>query len=299
MTELPNYEKYLEQVKNSFVAQADKPEESAGAILNALWSLTQGVPVSVVAGKDATLKPLTEEEEAKLVSTIELWSGGEPVAYITERQNFCGLELKVNQDALIPRAETELLANSVLEKLSIVETKNPLVLDVCTGCGNLALTYKSRFPSATVCAADLSVEAIALAKENAHFLDMADEIDFVDGDLFEPFNNETFLGKVDVLSCNPPYISSKKVPEMPKAISDFEPSMAFDGGPFGISILQRVMSEAPNYLRGGGWLVFEVGAGQGPSIAKMLNRNENYQNVEMIEDESALVRVIAVQKSDN
>jgi len=296
MTELPNYANYLEKIESSFVAQTDKPEETANTILKALWSLAQGVQLSVVRGKDAELKLLTEEEETALNKYIKLWAGGEPVAYITERQSFCGLELKVNQNALIPRAETELLASSVLEKLSIAEKKNPLVLDVCTGCGNLALTYKTRFPGATVCAADLSVEAIALAKENARHLEMEGEIDFISGDLFEPFNNETFLGKVDVLSCNPPYISSKKVPEMPKAISDFEPSMAFDGGPFGISILQRVMSEAPNYLRGGGWLVFEVGAGQGPSIAKMLNRNENYQNVEMIEDESALVRVIAVQK---
>ncbi|GAB1268228.1 hypothetical protein NBRC116493_14810 [Aurantivibrio infirmus] len=296
MTTASNYSTYLKKVEQAFQVQADKPEETPKAILHALWSLAQGVQLSVFAANNIELNELTSEEAQLLDKNLEIWAAGEPIAYLTERQHFCGLELKVSRDALIPRSETELLANAVLQKLSGLDNSKPLVLDVCTGCGNLALAYKHKKPDASVYAADLSDEAISLAKENADFVGLSQDVSFFSGDLFEPFNNDDFLKKVDIISCNPPYISSKKVPEMPKAISDFEPSMAFDGGPFGISILQRVMSEAPNYLRENGWLVFEVGAGQGPSIAKMLNRNDAYQALEMIEDKEGVVRVIAVQK---
>jgi release factor glutamine methyltransferase len=259
----------------------DKPEETARATLAALWHLAAGTALSVQAAQERVLPMLDSAGESRLQQFIARRLSGEPLAYITGRQRFLGLEMLADRAALIPRQETELLAGTAIAagRALLPLRPKPLVMDVCTGSGNVALALAVALPSATVCAADLSAEAVDLARRNAVLLGLADRVDFKVGDLLAPFGDAAFAGRVDLLTCNPPYISTSRLQTMPGEIAAHEPAMAFDGGPLGIRILQRLIREAPAVLADGGCLVFEVGRGQGPAVVKRLEQSGAYEGV--------------------
>jgi len=286
------------EIKADFAALPDKPEETPESTARALWCWAAGDPYSAVKALQVELPGQAAVKTAKLAEALAQWRQGVPLGHIVGRQDFCGLELKVSEKALIPRKETEILATVVKGLIERADASSPLVVDICTGCGNLPLFYATAFPAARVFAADLSEDAVALARENAQHLGL-ERVEFRAGDLLEPFNDPAFRGHVDVLSCNPPYISSKRVAEMPEEIALYEPSMAFDGGPFGISILQRFISSAPEYLRPGGSMAFEIGLGQGASLLKRLNGNPVYADVQGHVDEHGDVRVISARLAVN
>ena len=174
--------------------------------------------------------------------------------------------------ALIPRQETELLgrAAAALLRRHAQGATSLVVVDVCTGSGNLAAALALVEPTATVYASDLSADAVALARQNMAHLGLGDRVILRVGDLLEPFDVDGLRGTVDLLTCNPPYISTARMDEMPAEIVGHEPALAFDGGPLGMRILLRLIREAPRLLRPGGWLAFEVGAGQGPAVEQRL-----------------------------
>lgn len=292
-----SFTELLEKFTQVFTALPDKPEETAESVLKALWLTAAGTPVSAEKALESSLAELDAPAFAQLLGFIEAYKSGKPLSHITGRQQFCGIELLSSAAALIPRKETEILAKAAVEKIKACDSATPLVIDTCTGCGNLALYYASECETAKVYASDLSEEAVALARENAEFTGMGNRVEFFAGDLLAPFEDGKFDGLVDVLSCNPPYISSKKVTEMPEEISQHEPSLAFDGGAFGISILQKLIKEAVNYLKPGAYLVFELGLGQGPSIVKKIERNEHYSTVEGISDSNGDIRVIVAKRA--
>ncbi len=277
----------------------DKPEETPASTLRALWMTAWGEPVSAEAATGVTPPVLDAVQAGRLDELIQRRIDGEPLAHITQRQQFMGLDLHAGPEALIPRKETEILARCVVDLLRDMETDGhaPLVIDVCTGAGNLPVAYAAHSERALIHAADLCDKAAGLARRNVESLAFHDRIDVRVGDLLAPFEPERFHGKVDVLSCNPPYISSGKVKAMDTEIASHEPSLAFDGGPFGISILQKLILEGPDYLRSGGWLVFEVGLGQGEIMARRLGKDERFSRVETHADEAGAVRVIAAQRS--
>jgi release factor glutamine methyltransferase len=282
----------LQEISRNFIALSDKPEETPESTLKALWMTAAGQPVSAEQAMTSTLPTINENTEKELRRLITLFQQGTPLAHISERQNFCGLELLVTAEALIPRKETEILARATLQLLSDYNTRSPLIVDVCTGCGNLALLYAKHFPEARVFGADLSASAIQLAKRNHIFTEVESPVEFLQGDLLAPFLNDDFKGKVDILSCNPPYISSKKVPAMAEEISNHEPAMAFDGGVFGISILQKLIKQAPQLVKSSGHVIFELGLGQGPAMLKKIERDPNYSHVEGKTDEHGSIRAI-------
>ncbi len=276
----------------------DKPEETPGSTLRALWMTACGEPVSAEAAADVTPPDLDAVQAGRLDELIQRRINGEPLAHITQRQQFMGLELHAGPEALIPRKETEILARCVIDLLRDMEADGhaPLVIDVCTGAGNLPVAYAAHSERAMIHAADLCDKAAGLACRNVESLAFHDRIEVRVGDLLSPFEPERFHGKVDVLSCNPPYISSGKVKTMDTEIASHEPDLAFDGGPFGISILQKLIQEGPDYLRPGGWLVFEVGLGQGEIMAKRLGKDDRFARVETHADEAGAVRVVAAQR---
>ncbi len=273
----------------------DKPEETPEAVACALWLAAAGTPVSAVEALRLDLPELGPEGEERLRDLLARKRSGTPLAHLTGRQSFMGLELMAGPEALIPRKETEILAGAVLAKLEMLarERTSLLVLDLCTGSGNLAVAYAAHEPSARVFAADLSAAAVALAEHNRRLLDLpAERIQFRTGDLFAPFENEEFLGRCDLVSCNPPYISAAKVPEMHREISAFEPAMAFDGGIYGVSILTRLIKNAPRFLKPASWLCFEVGLGQGELMARQLQRIPAYSTVETAADAAGEIRAL-------
>jgi release factor glutamine methyltransferase len=205
-----------------------------------------------------------------------------------------GLELLAGPEALVPRRETELLGTAALRVLrdTVAERGGALVLDLCTGSGNLALALAHHEPQCTVIGGDLSPDAIRLAEQNAEQMGLAERVRFMCGDLFAPFEAEGLHAAADMIVCNPPYISTAKAAAMPTEIAAFEPRLAFDGGPFGISILFRVVSGAPLFLKPGSWLCLEVGAGQGEPMATRLERAGTYEAVDRVRDGAGEVRAL-------
>jgi release factor glutamine methyltransferase len=273
---------------------SDKPEETAASTLSALWHAAAGKPLSVQRATEFPLPMLDADGATQLRKLLQQRIDGIPLAHLTGRQQFMGLELQVSGDALIPREETELLGHAALAHLqNIIREKNSAtVIDVCTGSGNLALALAHHAPRARVWAADLSESAVALAQRNAKNLSLDDRMTFRAGDLLAPFDTPEFHGKVDLLICNPPYISSGKVDVMANEIIGHEPRLAFDGGPLGIRILQRLIAEAPRFLKPGGMLAFEIGLGQARGIRKRLEQHGDYVDIVEITDAQGNTRAL-------
>lgn len=277
----------------------DKPDETLESTLCLLWLTACGVPARAEKTTDKeSLPALDRESECKLAELIQQRISGKPLAYITGRQTFMGLEFLSGPEALIPRKETELLARKAIALLDSVLAENaePLVVDLCTGCGNIALTLASHAEHARVFGADLSEQAVNLAQRNAQWLKLQDRADFFVGDLLEPFHDRRFPGRISLITCNPPYISSGKVDSMSEEISKYEPRLAFDGGALGIKIIMRLLYETPDYLAPGGWLCFEVGAGQGKALYGKISRIPAFESIEAEEDAMGNIRVIAARK---
>ena len=294
VTATTTFSDLLKEVERFWTPLADKPEETPERLLSALWSTACGAPVSADRALPASLPELDEAGFDRLRSLIERKKAGVPLVHLTERQTFLGLELLASREALIPRKETEILGRAALVKIGCMAKKRGplLVVDVCTGSGNLACAYAYYEPQARVCASDLSPEAIQLARRNVQFTGLGKRVELRVGDLLEPFESPQFAGRCDFLSCNPPYISTAKVKQMHPEISQHEPEAAFNGGAFGVSILMKLVKNAPRFLRPGGWLGFEVGHGQGAGLARQLERNRAFAAVETYSDPGGEIRAI-------
>ena len=272
----------------------DHPEETPESTLRALWAVAAGTPLSVGAASEWNVVPLSETGERLLAALVERRIAGSPLGHLTGRQSFLGVELLAGPEALVPRRETEILGRAALDLVR--EAEAALVVDLCTGAGNLAAAVAVTAPSVTLHATDLSTAAVGLARANMVFVDVADRVQVHQGDLFDALPEE-LTGRADVVICNPPYISSAKVGEMAAEISEHEPRMAFDGGSLGLSIVSRLVQEAPDWLRPGGWLCFEIGLGQGPYWQKRILRLPGWDLVKPVEDEDGQIRVITARRS--
>ncbi|MEJ2439391.1 MAG: peptide chain release factor N(5)-glutamine methyltransferase [Gammaproteobacteria bacterium] len=294
----PNtYQAYLKQLEAGLCLLPDKPEETAVSSLHALWQLAAGRPMSVQRANETPLPELTPAAHQLLAELIQQRLAGRPLAHLTRRQQFMQLEFIVGPEALVPRKETELLARTAQALLDDILQRqdSARVIDVCTGAGNIALSLAHYHAHCHVAAADLSADAIRLAEQNRDHLQLQERVDFQVGDLLAPFANDQFFGKIDLLTCNPPYISSGKLDKMPEEIAGHEPQLAFDGGPFGLNIVGRLLKVAPQYLKSNGWVVFEVGLGQGEPLQNRLSRNPDYQQINTYRDNEDHIRVLALQ----
>lgn len=272
---------------------ADQPAETVDSTLAALWLAAAGTPVSSRAAATAGLVPLDAGAQARLRTLVRRRLEGVPLAHLTGRQRFMGLEMIASPEALIPREETELLGNAALDALRAAASRGEaLAVDACTGSGNLATALAFHEPRARVWATDLSPGAVALARRNAERFGLSDRLTVLAGDLLAPLDATELRGRIDLVVCNPPYISSAKVDRMAPEIRGHEPRLAFDGGPLGIRILARLIDAAPGLLCAGGILAFEVGQGQGPGIRRRLERHGRYAAVREIADAGGEVRAL-------
>jgi release factor glutamine methyltransferase len=288
----PFYVDLLLHLEAGLEVLPDKPDETARVTLDCLWATAAGTPLTTSETRTYVRGALDDTQRARLLELVARRLDGEPLAHVTGRQDFMGIVLRTSADALIPRRETELLTRAALDRLLAHEHPAPMVVDLCTGSGNIALALAMHAPRARIWGGDLSSEAIALARDNAALIARPD-VEFRVGDLTEPFATPEFLGQVDVVTCNPPYISSAKVEIMHPEIRGHEPRLAFDGGAFGINVLMRLLDEAPLLLRRGGWLLFEVGLGQGEPMRKRLARLPAFDAVEPVRDERGDIRALA------
>ncbi len=215
-------------------------------------------------------------------------------AYARGTQTFMGLELLVAPGSLVPRVETELVARAALAELAGLGVAEPLVVNVCCGAGNLACAIASQVPGARVWATDLSDECVALTRQNVEKLGLAERVSVVEGDLFAGLPEAELAGAVNLVVCNPPYISSARLEERTDLVA--EPRLAFDGGPYGLSIHQRVSKDALSLLKPGGVLAFEFGLGQDRQLRIVVDRARGYDGIRFFDDSAGHPRALVAKK---
>jgi release factor glutamine methyltransferase len=216
----------------------------------------------------------------------------EPLQHILGTVSFCGLDLRCTPAALIPRPETELLAERAWQFLA--RQPEPKALDLGTGTGCIAIAVATHVPQAVVHAVDLSVEALALARENAERNQVLDRIRFYQGDGFEPLEaGERF----DLIVSNPPYIPSDEIPSLQPEVRDFDPRLALDGGADGLAFYRRLATEAGRCLRPSGTLMLEFGDGQAEPLRKLFS-DEKWIVEEILADYSARPRFLIARRPE-
>ena len=214
----------------------------------------------------------------------------EPLQHIVGSTSFCGYEISVTRNVLIPRPETELLAE--LGWKFLLERQTPTALDFGTGSGCIAIALAAKCPNAKITALDVSADALALAKQNALQNQAAERIEFLLGDGFAALAGKT---QFDLLMSNPPYIASAEIETLDPEVKDFDPRGALDGGADGLDFYRRLAAEAKPFLKPDGKIMLEFGDGQADDIKKILD-NEKWI-VEAIQDDySQRARILIAHK---
>ncbi len=236
---------------------------------------------------------LTPEIRAEFDAMVDRRANHEPIAYILGRREFYSLEFEVNRDVLIPRPQTETVVDAALE--FIASQPEARVLDLCTGPGTIAVAIAANAPLATIVAADISPRALAVARGNAARNRVADRIEFVCADLFEPLDLGAHLGLFDIIVCNPPYVSRAEIASLAPDVRDFEPRSALDGGVDGLDFFRRIGPVVPLHLRLGGLLVLEVGYVQDDAVKEIL-ASGGMRPGKIAKDLDGIVRVVTAQR---
>ena len=211
----------------------------------------------------------------------------EPLQHLVGSSSFCGLEIAVNRHVLIPRPETELLAERAWTFLANIKQHPPTALDFGTGSGCLAIALAAKCASACVHAVDISPEALEVARQNAERNNVAGRIHFHSGDGFGPLARGL---KFDLIVANPPYIPTGEIAGLQPEVRDHDPHLALDGGKDGLGFYRRLAEEAPAFLQPQGKLMLEFGDGQAAAIKGILGRagwlvesvNNDYNNRQRI-----------------
>jgi len=240
---------------------------------------------------------LKEREKEALEKLVQRRISGEPLQYILEHQEFWSIDFKVDPRVLIPRPETELLVEQSLLILSENSFKRvPSVLEIGTGSGAIAIALAKEVKIIFLIATDISQDALVLAKENAKSAGVQHQIKFVNGDLFGPLRPSKERKLFDLILSNPPYIIRPEIGSLAKEVRDYEPIIALDGGEDGLEFYRRLISQAPFYLREGGWLLLEIGQDQSLRVSKLMEEGGHFLNPECIPDLSGIERMVKAQK---
>jgi len=228
---------------------------------------------------------LAPREEAGFWRLVERRLGGEPTAYITGRREFYGLSFSVDSSVLVPRPESELL---VAEALRIARNRPVMrVAEIGTGCGAIAITLALILPEARIYATDISAPALKVARLNCQNHGVADRICLLAGDMLDPLPVP-----VDLIVANLPYVPELEVSRL--GLADFEPLLALDGGRDGLGKIGRLCSGVGDRLRPGGFLLLEVGQGQGRAVTVLLRRLFPSAGIEVIPDLAGIDRVMVL-----
>jgi release factor glutamine methyltransferase len=212
---------------------------------------------------------LTAPETDGLRELIKRRAAREPLQHITGSTNFCGHEIAVNKHALVPRPETEMLAELGWKFLAELKTRNSefkTALDFGTGTGCIAILIAAKCPAAKITALDISADALALAKQNTEQNKVADRIEFLLGDGFAALEEKK---QFDLIVSNPPYIASAEIATLEPEVKDFDPRAALDGGADGLDFYRRLAAEAKPFLQPDGKIMVEFGDGQAEAIRQI------------------------------
>ncbi|MEZ4664601.1 MAG: peptide chain release factor N(5)-glutamine methyltransferase [Caldilineaceae bacterium] len=243
---------------------------------------------------------LCAEEAEEYTELIVRRSHHEPVAYLTRRKEFYGLEFYVDSRVLIPRPETELLVDAVLNQVEMYSEELAVgehvhVLDVGTGCGAIAAAVAANCPEVKVYATDVSPDAIAVARENIKRLDARLQITLLEGDLLSPLANKVDMNRVDIMAANLPYINTTDYGALEPDVRNFEPKLALEAGPDGLDTIRRLLVQAPDFLKPGGVIFLEIGSDQGPAVVGLAHElMPNAALVDLRQDYNGRDRLVTI-----
>jgi len=265
-------------------AGVPEPRREAGSLL------------SFVMGKDRTFlishanDPLEQAELDRFRAAVERRADGEPLQYIAGIQDFYGREFRVTPDVLIPRPETELLVEAALEMIGNVP--EPSICDVGTGSGCIAVTLLCERTEARAVAVDVSEAALRIAAQNARMLGVDDRIELKISDCFDGLDRTTF----DLVVSNPPYVSASSLAGLQREVRDHEPMVALSPGADGLSVIRRLLQDAPALLNPNGHLIMEIGFDQAEAVQELINP-KSWRLVEIRPDLQSIPRIVIVRRS--
>lgn len=230
------------------------------------------------------LDEVPENIVANFKNKLEELKNGKPIQYITNKQEFMGLDFYVNENVLIPQPDTEMLVEEAINVAKQNVTKS--VLDICTGSGAIAIALKKNLDSVQVTASDISVEALEVAKENAKNNEV--EINFICSDMFE-----NIVGKFDLIVSNPPYIENEIIKTLPQEVQN-EPYIALAGGEDGLDFYKIIAKQGKKFLNSQGYIAVEIGYNQRESVIEIFEL-EGYKEIYSKKDYSGNNRVVVAR----
>jgi len=221
---------------------------------------------------------------------VERRCGREPVAYIVGQKEFWSLDLEMQRGVLIPRPDTEAVVEEVLRIGHAMNSVGMKILDVGTGSGAIAISLAVQLEDSMIVAVDTSMEALQIARRNAEKYEMDERIHFLCGNLLKPLS-----GKFDIVVSNPPYLSEAEFEGLPDEIREFEPKEALLSGRSGIECHEKLIGDAKNCLKSGGWLVMEIGWGQAEALEQILRNDGSYGDILFHRDLGGRERVVSAR----
>lgn len=263
-------------------ADVDAPRLTAEVVLAHTLEISR---TQLLAGPDGFL---TSDQLARVQHDLDRLINNEPLAYVVGHREFYDVDLLTDARALIPRPETECLIEHALQALA--DHPAPLIADIGTGCGAIAVTLAKHLPRAKVIATDLSPAALELARENAQRIGVASRLDFRAGSLLEPLAES-----IDLLAANLPYIDDKDWPYLAKTIRGHEPKMAFLGGPDGLDLVRGLLSDAPRITHLDSVILLEIGAYHGDAVTAIARQNFPRAYIEIKPDYAGLDRLAVIE----
>jgi len=256
-----------------------------------------GSLLSFILGKNRTFLISHAEEQVdensfdQLREFVERRATGEPLQYITGVQDFYGREFRVTPDVLIPRPETELLIEAALQIVGDSGAA-PFICDVGTGSGCIAITLLCEVVHGRAMAIDKSPAALEIAKLNAQNLSVADRAAFVVSDCFSSLNSHDH--KFDLIVSNPPYVAEAALAGLQREVRDHEPMVALSPGPDGLSVIRRLIEDAPAFIKPGGHMLMEIGFDQGEAVTRLVNEGA-WTLREIRPDLQGIPRIVVLQ----
>ena len=268
--------------------QTEDPQSASLMARNLLCHFSGKSQEQILADRDTYAGDELCRNMELAVSRVRL---GEPLAYVLEEWDFYGMRLHVNPNVLIPRDDTCAVVALAINRALFLD-KSPRILDLCTGSGCIGLAVAHRVTDARVTLADISQDALAVARKNAAAQKLSGRVSCVQADaLSEP---APFLGKFDMIISNPPYVTKQEMRELPDSVKRYEPHLALYGGEDGLDFYRSIADHYRSALRPGGYLCFEFGAGQGDAVCQILQAN-GYTILERTRDYNDRERAVIAQ----